>query len=200
MVYAFYKIRVWRISNLTMAFLFISTILRGQDSEIERLIHNELKMTFPSIYFKHNSTDYALMPYKVDSCFKHIALNYDKDMNSLVIWRDRSENEALTHKRIKKLNSELRKYIKTGGIEIYSMGQEQKISRRTISMTSDKDKIDHLLTLNSVFDISKTRILSKKIEKKHKRKSMPRLVWTGWRTGFHWSTVNGLSPAKKSGK
>lgn len=172
------------LSNLTIIFLFISTIFRGQDTEIDRLISGELKMTFPSIYFKHNSTDYARMPYKVDSCFKYIALNYDKNINSLVIWRDSIEIESLTNRRIKKLNSGLRKYIKSGAIEIHSMGEQQKTSRQTINMTSDGTKIDYLLTLNSVFDISKTRISPKKTEKK---KSRRRLVWTGWKTGFHWS-------------
>lgn len=172
------------LSNLTIILLFISTIFRGQDTEINKLISGELKMTFPSIYFKHNSTDYAEMPYKVDSCFKYIALNYDKSKNSLVIWRDSAEIESLTNRRIKKLNSGLRKYIKTGVIEIHSMGEQQKILRQTINMTSDRNKIDYLLTLNSVFDISKTRISPQKTEKK---KSRRRLVWTGWKTGFHWS-------------
>ncbi len=171
--------------KITIILLCITTGLRGQDLEIDRLIQNEFKMAFPSIHFKPNSTDFASMPYKTDSCFKHIALNYNKDINSLVIWRDSAETEALTSKRIRKLQVELRKYIKTGTIEIYSMGQEQKVSRRTVNMTSDKAKIEYLLTLNSVFDICKTRIPP---EKKKERKGIPHLVWTGWKTGFHWST------------
>ena len=168
-------------AKLTIVLLYLATGLRGQDSEIDRLIESEFKMTFPSIYFKHNSTDYAPMPYKIDSCFKHIALNYNKDINSLVIWRDSTETEALTDKRIKKLRSGLRKYLRNDAIEIISMEQAQKISRRTINMTSDKVKIDYLLSLNSVFDISKTRVPPKK------KKGRRRLVWTGWKTGFHWS-------------
>ena len=49
----------------------------------------ELKMTYPSIYFVLNSTEYAVMPYTVDSCFKYIAANI-KYLNSIVIWRDSS--------------------------------------------------------------------------------------------------------------
>lgn len=186
--------------KLLIVILFIPTRFQGQEHEIDRLIAGELKMTFPSIYFKHNSTDYADMPYKVDSCFRHIALNYDKNLNSLVIWRDSMETEALTSRRIKKLNSELKKYIKDGVVEIYSMKERQKVSRRTISMTSSEAKIDYLLTLNSVFDISKTRLAHKQIKKKKERKAIPHLVWTGWRTGFHWSSTGGVSKKKKSGK
>lgn len=186
--------------KLLIIILFIPTRLEAQEHEVDRLIAGELKMTFPSIYFKHNSTDYADMPYKVDSCFKHIALNYDKNLNSLVIWRDSLETEELTSRRIKKLNSEIKKYIKGGAIEIYSMKERQKVSRRTISMTSNEAKIDYLLTLNSVFDISKTRIAHKQIKKKKERKAIPHLVWTGWRTGFHWSSTGGVPKKKKSSK
>ncbi|HEY1038652.1 MAG TPA: hypothetical protein VGF30_04565 [Bacteroidia bacterium] len=170
-----------------IAFLFVATTIRAQESEIDRLMSSELKMTFPGIYFKHNSTDYAPMPYTVDSCFKFIALQFDKNLNDLVIWRDSLESEALTTKRIQKLKVGLKKHIKTGNIEIYAMGGEQKIARRTIHMTSDTGKINYLLTLNSVFEISKTHIAP---QKKEQKKSRRRLVWTGWKTGFHWSTAN----------
>ena len=176
-------------TKLILIILCTITELRAQDSEIDRLMQSELKMTFPSIYFKHNSTDYATMPYKIDSCFNHIAFNYNRDINSLIIWRDTNETEALTNRRINKLHKEFRKYIKVGSVEIHSMGKEQKISRRTIKTTIDKVKINYLLTLNSVFDISKTHIPSIKVERKKEKKGIPHLVWTGWRTGFHWSTV-----------
>jgi hypothetical protein len=114
-------------------------------------------MTFPSVYFKHKSTDYARMPYSVDSCFRNIALHFDDNVNSLVIWRDSSESEKLTNMRIKQLKADLKKYLPKQQLEIFSMFDEQKISRHTIKMTSDKKKIDYLLTLNSVFEISKTR-------------------------------------------
>lgn len=176
---------MWTFTKLTIALLFIAVGLHGQDSEIDRLIQSEFKMTFPSIYFKHNSTDYAPMPYKIDSCFKYIALNYNKDINSFVIWRDSNETEALTDKRIKKLRNGLRKYLKNDAIEIISMEQEQKISRRTMGMTSDKAKIDYLLTLNSVFDISKTRVPKDKSPALDHYLRPKIWCWNCWRTGFH---------------
>lgn len=171
---------------LLLTFITVTPCLKAQEAEIDRLLQNELKYTFPSIYFKHNSTNYAPMPYRTDSCYKFIAINYNKTINSLVIWRDSAETEGLTIKRIQKIKGELKKYLKPADIEIVSMGDEQKISRRTIGMTTDKTKIDKLLSLNSVFDISKTRVLPKTDKKK---KSRRRLVWTGWKTGFHWSTA-----------
>jgi hypothetical protein len=153
--------------------------------EIDRLIASELKMSFPSIYFKHNSTDYALMPYSVDSCFKQIALHYDDEINSLVIWRDSAETEELTIKRIKKLRLSLNKYIRSGKIEIHSMGNQQKISRKTINMTSDTSKIKYLLSLNSVLDISKTRV-QKGIPKTESHIFHPKIwCWNCWKSGFH---------------
>jgi hypothetical protein len=133
--------------------IFISTRLYGQDKDIGRLIDGEFKMTFPSIYFKHNSTDYSVAPYAVDSCFKYIALHI-KDINDLVIWSDSLETEKLTQQRIKKLKTELRKY-KVTGIHIESMGEKQKISRRTMEMSADSAQIKYLLILNSVFELPK---------------------------------------------
>ena len=161
--------------------LVISIKLYGQNSEIDKLIQNELKMNFPSIHFKHNSTDYSPMPYSVDSCFKYIALHFDGNMNSLVIWRDSTEAESLTKKRIKKLKTALNKYKETRHVYIESMGKEQKISRQTINMTSDSSKIKYLLTLNSVLDFSKTRPLNKATTDKHG-------LWlfgTCWKHAFH---------------
>lgn len=143
-------------------------------------------MTFPSIYFKHNSTDYAIMPYKVDSCFKYIALHI-KDIHSLVIWRDSLEIEGLTNKRIKKLKMDINKYISSNKINIHSMGKEQKISRHTINRLVSNEQIQYLLSLNSVFDISSTHFLcQKKCKEKNSAKRLPHLVWCGWRYGFHW--------------
>lgn len=144
-------------------------------------------MTFPSIYFRHNSTDYAPMPYSPDSCFKDIALHFDETLNSLVIWRDSTEKEGLTLQRIKKLKTSLKKYIRGQKIEIYSMGDEQKISRQTIDRTKDNTKRAYLLSLNSVFDISKTRI-SKKV-KYTNHVMRPRIsCWSCWIHGFHLGT------------
>ena len=76
------------VLRLIAIFIFLSPGLRGQEAEIDRLIRGELRMTFPSIYFQHNSTEYAAMPYTVDSCFKYVALHFKEYANSLTIWRD----------------------------------------------------------------------------------------------------------------
>ena len=115
-------------------------------------------MTFPSIYFKHNSADYASMPYSVDSCFRYIAANFD-DIVSYTIWRDSLETDALSKRRIKKLKTDLNRFTPAGQVEIQSMGKEQKISRYTINKGKDKKQIQYLLSLNSVLDISKTASL-----------------------------------------
>jgi hypothetical protein len=171
------------LARLTLFFLLLSLKLLAQNSEIEKLADAGLKMTFPSIYFKPNSTDYASMPYLTDKCFEFIALNFKNNINSLVIWRDIIESEKLTNKRIKKLKSDLKKYVRNRKIEIHSMGNEQKISKQTINAASDSSTINYLRSLNSVLDLSKTRLTSEK-----KRKIRPYLVWTGWKHGFHWST------------
>ena len=145
---------------------------------------SELVMTFPSIYFQHNSTEYAVMPYSVDSCFKFIAQNFKDSYNSLVIWRDSLETEELTNTRIQKLQAGLKKYLPSERIEIHSMGGAQKISRQTINSSNDSLQRAYLLSLNSVFDISKTKFPQEKSVRKKRR----RLVWTGWKHGFHWST------------
>lgn len=170
-------------AKLTLILLLLSTKLLGLDSEIDRLIQSELKMTFPSIHFKHKSAEYATMPYSVDSCFKYIVSRFDENINSLVIWRDTAETENLTINRIKKLKSALKKYLQAKEFQIYSMGNEQKVSRQTIKMASDSTKIKYLLTLNSVFDISKTR-LSFKTKESHVLH--PKIwCWNCWKNGFH---------------
>ncbi|MCW3082993.1 MAG: hypothetical protein JWP12_359 [Bacteroidetes bacterium] len=159
----------------------LSTNLRGQGTEIDRLITGELKMVYPGIYFKHNSTDYAAMPYTSDSCFKYIA-HHVREIYSYVIWRDSTETDELTNKRIKKLKVGLNKYIPTGKIEIHPMGKEQKISRQTINCSINDEQRQYLLSLNSVFDISTIRFLTKK--KNHIEH--PR-IWclSCWKSGFH---------------
>jgi hypothetical protein len=166
-------------------FCFILPQFQAQESEIDRLMKSEFKMTFPSIYFIHNTTHYAKMPYSIDSCFKNISLNFDDNINSLVIWRDSAESIDLTSKRIKKLKFELRKYLPRKDFEIYAIGNEQKISRHTIRMTSDSSKINYLLSLNSVFDISKTQF-QKKISQKESHILRPK-IWclNCWKSGFH---------------
>ncbi|MBN8693071.1 MAG: hypothetical protein J0L69_07720 [Bacteroidetes bacterium] len=142
-------------------------------------------MTFPSIHFKHKSTDYAPMPYSTDSCFKFIANHFKDNINGLVIWRDTLEKEELTNKRISILKADLRKYIKNGKIEIQSMDGAQKVSRQIITMTSDSTKIKYLLTLNSVFDISKTRSPKDKSTALNHYLRPKIWCWNCWITGFH---------------
>ena len=207
--------------SLFLLFVVVGA-MHGQNTEIDRQIAGELKMTFPSIYFKHKSADYASSPFKVDSCFKYIAAHI-KDINDLVIWRDSLETEKLTRQRIKKLKIALSKHKETRNIYIESMGSEQKISRHTIERGTNDEQRQYLLSLNSVFDISKTRMLTEKKSGKRPHTEHPRiwcykcwkngrftkeyrqhlkqlkkkeepqkqkrhLVWTGWKTGFHWST------------
>jgi hypothetical protein len=170
-------------TKLFLILLFIATRFIGQNSEIDRLIVGELKMTFPSIYFKHNSTDYAAMPYSVDSCFKYIA-SHIKDINDFVIWRDSSETEKLSKQRIAKLKAMLKEYSQASTIYIESMGKAQKISRKTIAMAVDNTQTQYLHSLNCVFDLTKTRVT---IEKKWMRKphtERPRLwCMNCWKRG-----------------
>lgn len=152
------------LGNLIIILLLISTIIRGQDSDT-RIESGELKMTFPSIYFKHNSTDYATMPYNVDSCFKYIATKI-KHLNSYPIWRDSSETEQLTSSRILKLKAELNKFKSTDKINFQTMGNKQKVSQLTINKSADNKQREYLLSLNSVLDVSGVILQKKKLKKK----------------------------------
>jgi hypothetical protein len=181
-----------------MIFLVIAAGLRAQDTETDRLVDGELKMTFPSIYFVNRSTDYAAMPYTVDSCFKYIAANI-KDIKSFVIWRDSSETEKLTSSRIKKLKAGLNKYTPSGKIHIHPMDKEQKISQHTIGEGVGDKQIHYLLSLNSVLDISKTKFPTKWREKNHVE--LPRLwCWDCWKNGFHLQTRRKLRKMEKHKK
>lgn len=142
-----------KTSKILFLLLFLTTILCAQNPEVEKLLEGELKMTYPSIYFKHNSTDYAEMGYTVDSCFKYIA-GHIKYLNSIVIWRDSSETELLTGARIKKLKLDLNKYIPSRNVDIESMEDQQKISQRTINKASNDKQRQYLLSFNSVLDVS----------------------------------------------
>jgi hypothetical protein len=80
---------------------------------------NEFKMAFPNIYFKLNSTDYAEMPYTVDSCFKYLIKNIKaKGTPQLSIWHDTIEVSQLSKRRIKKFKYDLNKYMYTDKIDI----------------------------------------------------------------------------------
>lgn len=174
------------MNNIYLFFICFAFLVRttcAQESKSEDL-GNQFKMNFPGIYFRHNSLEYAPMPYTVDSCMKYIAENFDDNINSLVIWRDSAETEVLVNKRIQKLQAQLRKHIRNRKCEIYSMGDNQKISRYTISQTKDKAQSDYLLSLNSVFEISKTRVDHKIKIKNHIMR--PRITcWSCWKSGFH---------------
>lgn len=186
-------------AKLIIAFLCAIPLLRAQEAEVDRLLEGELKMTFPAIYFKHNSADYAVMPYSVDSCLKYIAHNFDESVNSLVLWRDSAETEVLANKRIQKLKLALKKNLKNTGADIYSMGDQQKISRYTIKQTNNSDKIHYLLSLNSVFEISKTRINNKLKYTNHiMRPSIS--CWGCWKSGFHWRTRMKFKKMEKRNK
>lgn len=213
--------QICKILITSLLSIFLGKV-KAQNNSENHLPSRELVMTFPSIYFQHNSTQYADMPYKVDSCLKYIASRFNENINSLVIWRDSTESEKITEARIKKLKPELKKYIKDGKFEIVSMNDAQKISQYTIQNINNKTQANYLTTLNSCFDFSKTKIpnitkqshvirpkiwckdcwkngfhMDKKSRtlrkmarknKTEKSKSRRRLVWTGWKTGFHWST------------
>lgn len=174
-----------RLSQLMVLLFLISVRTYAQNSEINRRIKGEFQMTFPSIYFKHQSTNYAAMPYMVDSCFKHIALHI-KDIHDLVIWRDSVESEKLSNERIKKLKAELNTYLPGRKIFIVSMGKEQKISRHTLQQASDEKQLNYLLSLNSVFDIAKTRLVKEKWMRSNSHRLRPKIwCWRCWKSGFH---------------
>jgi hypothetical protein len=144
---------VQKSAKILLYLIVCTTCLHSQVKEIDkRLSTGELDMTFPSIYFKNNSTNYAEMPYTVDSCFKYVAVHI-KYLNDLIVWRDSSETDQLTYNRIKKLRAELSKYTPQN-LNIRSMGKSQKISQRTIYTGTTATQIQYLLSLNSVFDVS----------------------------------------------
>lgn len=141
------------MNRFSFLFLLLATNLSAQTAEVDKLMEGELKMTYPSIYFVHNSTDYAVMPYPVDSCYKYIA-SHIKYLNSIVLWRDSAETEFLTESRMKKIKLDLNKYTAYGNVDIESMGDEQKISQRTIRKATDEKQKQYLLSFNSVLDVS----------------------------------------------
>ena len=146
--------------------LLLTTTLSAQNPEVEKLMEGELKMTYPSIYFAHNSTEYAVMPYTVDSCFKYIA-SHIKYLNSIVIWRDSSETETLTGARIRKLKLDINKYIASRNVKIKSMENEQKLSQRTIKKATTDKQLQYLLSFNSVLDVSGAIRKRKKLRRNH---------------------------------
>lgn len=168
-----------------LVLLLISGKFSAQNSEINRRMEGELQMTFPSIYFKHQSTNYAPMPYTADSCLKYIALHI-KDIHDFVLWRDSLEPEKLSRERIKKLTDGLNKYLPGSKVLILSMGKEQKISRHTLQQTTDEKQLNYLLSLNSVFDIAKIRFPKEKTLSVKSHILRPKIwCWGCWKSGFH---------------
>jgi hypothetical protein len=163
---------------LTSLFLLLFVYsFHAQENEIDRLMESELKMTFPSIYFKNLSADYAPMPYSADSCFKYIAQNKN-DIHSLVLWRHAVEDDQLTLTRTKKIETELKKFMPEK-MEIISMGTAQKISLKTIRTASDSLQTQYLLSLNSVLDVPKTKTGGRKARKFRNHIESPRLFCWG---------------------
>lgn len=164
-----------------------------QAQEVEIPFEDELKMTFPSIYFKHNSTEYAEMPYPVDSCFIFIQKNV-KDIKSYVIWKDSGETEQLSSKRVQKIRSDLSKYSKAA-VRVSSMGKDQKISRYTIYHNPAEQK-QYLLSLNSVFDVYTTRTRKEMKTRTHIQR--PRLFcWGCISSGFHYKARKAMKKIRK---
>jgi predicted transglutaminase-like cysteine proteinase len=117
------------------------------------------KMEFPNIYFKLNSTDYAEMPYKVDSCFKFIINDLSKDplynKIELAIWRDSCETEQLTKRRIKKIKNELSKFNVENKFEFKDSGSWQKYANAWKLKDDKKGDINrYILTLGSMLEVT----------------------------------------------
>lgn len=195
-----------RVKYLILIPLIIATGLRGQVTQMDKMLEGELRMTFPSIYFKNNSIDYAEMPYPADSCFKFMAANI-KDINCFVIWRDKSESEELLKSRIKKLKSDLNRFT-SEKIDIQSMGTLQRLSEQTIQKGIGKDQIQFLLSLNSMFDICRTRMGSDKSGSKLTGKSASKshverpsiFCPSCWRHGFHIKLRRQLKVARRNSR
>lgn len=191
--------KVFRICINILTFLFfVPQLIDAQEAEVRRLMEGELKMTFPSIYFKPNSMEYAAMPYSADSCYKYISDHFSENINSLIVWRDSLETEDLSVKRIKKIKKELRKYVRSGKIEIESMEAEQKLPRRIIEMTADSTQIKYLLSFNTGLDFSRTKFAAKKTRTYKNHYERPRLnCWDCWISGFHYKERRRIRKAKK---
>jgi hypothetical protein len=187
--------------NLRSGLFFLTFFFAGFCfSQISEMTQNgnSLKMIYPSIYFKHRSTEYAAMPYTVDSCYEYIAAHID-DINDFVIWRDTLESEKLSRKRIRIIKSALNEFKGVGGIFISSMEDNQKISRATIESSNDSGKIEYLMTLNSVFEISQTTKAENNKVKSHLFYPRPWCI-DCWRSGFHIKARQRLRKLEKRNK
>src|SRR5579872_2280780 len=102
------------MTRLTFKILFLIlisvSVFRGQSKQ---------QMTFPNIYFKLNSADYAKMPYTIDSCLKFLIKNIKaKGIPSFIMFRDTIETELLLKRRIKRFKNDLNKYMPADKTEI----------------------------------------------------------------------------------
>lgn len=98
-----------RLSLAFISLLWMSCI-RGQPPTI---------MKFPNIYFKLHSTEYAQMPYTVDSCFKSLVKGINqKGTLYITVWRDTAEMPQLNNRRIKRFKHDLGKYMRVDKINI----------------------------------------------------------------------------------
>ncbi len=190
--------RVFRIIILAIAVVGAAKSY-AQSSDLDHRMENELQMNFPGIYFKHNSTDYAKMPYTVDSALKWIAKNFDDNINSLVMWHDSAESDFLINRRMQKIKFALRQYTKSTAYEIYVMGHEQKIARHTIQQANNDERKEYLLSLNSVFEVSKSKITSTVKYTGHILKPSI-FCWGCWKSGFHWRTRMKMRKAIKKSR
>jgi hypothetical protein len=176
-------------------FLFIlstSLNLYSQPPEIS----DELKMTFPSIYFKNNSVEYAEMPYTTDSCFKYIT-GHKKEVGYMVVWHDPGEPDVIAIERLDKVKNEIAKYHPEGKIHFVIMSEESKLSKETIEKARTPEEKKYLLALNSVIDYSPSRI-NKNQGTYYNHIWYPR-PWclACWKHGFHTRQRKLLREAKR---
>lgn len=92
-------------TKLFVILLLLTTTLFAQQKDTSTTVGSQIKMTFPSIDSK------TKVPIMLQCLIQLIpALNYItkhvKDIKAYVIWRDSSETEVLTNKRIKKLKTD----------------------------------------------------------------------------------------------
>lgn len=130
---------------VALFFIFVSSCCIGQDK-------SKFHMEFPNIYFKNQTTEYAEMPYSIESCFKFIK-TYIKEIKGYAMSRDSSETDALSKQRIIKIKKDLNKFIPSEKINIM-LGFGDRISQKIIDKGVGYKEIQFLLSLNSVFEPS----------------------------------------------
>lgn len=162
-------------------FLFSEFQVNAQTADIP----GEQKMTFPSVYFRSNSVEYAEMPYTADSCYKYIAGHKKNEIGYLIVWHDPSEPDVIASQRLDKVKAEIAKYHPAGKIRIVFMNEGNKISKETLEKARTTDEKKYLLMLNTSIDYSPTRT-NKNQGTYYNHIWYPR-PWclACWRHGFH---------------